>query len=94
MKSQPNCIVFELAKKERNGKTKTLKYSLPIDADIETHFAYFIQQLKKDGVHLCKNDLRHIVSDCITAMVEGIRQGVIPVEQLEVSGVLSESINH
>lgn len=85
MKSQPNCLVFELAKKERNGKIKTLKYSLPIDADIETHFAYFIQQLKKDGVHLRKNDLLCIGSEYITAMVEGLRQGVVPIEHLEVS---------
>ena len=94
MKSQPNCIVFELAKKERNGKTKTLKYSLPFDADIETHFACFIQQLKKDGVHLRNNDLLRIGSDYATAIVEGFKQGDIPIEHLEVSGVIPEFINH
>jgi len=94
MKSQPNCIIFEFAKEKRNGKIKTLKYSLPIDADMETHFACFLQQLKKDGVHLRKNDLLRIGSDYATAIVEGFKQGVIPIEHLEVSGVLSESINH
>ena len=76
MKSQPNCLVFEFSKKERNGKTKFLKYSVPIVADIET-LACFFQQLKKDGVHLRKNDLLCIGSEYMTAMVEGLRQGVI-----------------
>ena len=45
-------------------------------------------------MHLRKNDLLRIGSDYITAFAEGFKQGVIPIEHLEVSGVLSEFINH
>jgi hypothetical protein len=94
MKSQPNCIIFELAKIERNGKIQTLKYPLPIDADIETNFACFLQQLRNDRVHLCTDDLLRIGSDYATAIVEGFKHGVIPIEHIEVSGVLFEFVNH
>jgi len=94
MKSQPNYIAFELAKKERNGKMKTLEYRLPIDSDGETHFTCFLQQLKKDGVHLRNNDLQRIASDYATAIVEGFKQGVIPIERLDLHGIPLEFINH
>ena len=73
---------------------KTLKYPLPIDSASETHFFCFLKQLKKDGVHLRSKDLQRIASDYAMAIVEGFKQGVIPIEYLDLSGIPSEFINH
>ena len=81
MKSQSYCIIFELSRRELNGKLTTLKYPLPIDSDIETHFNNFLEQLRKDGVHLRNNDLKRIASDYANAITVALKEGRIRFKQ-------------